>query len=440
LNFEKARSLKTDATVAAESDSVRFLTIHESKGLEFPAVIFVGCGKRFNFEDLRKDYILNNDYGLGIKGYDIDNYIKKNTLVLEAIKIIESKELLQEELRKLYVALTRAESYLSIIGQFSGINEINQKNYLDFIIPALVNDPNEFAKEFNKRSVEIDSKNVHFKKDQIESFFTVNFINNQCESVKNNINNVKKVECFSKPVANPKLEESLKRSFKYKNINKASEKLPFRTSVSKAKADITLEFEDSLTVESYEVSDINFSAGVDPRLLGIAYHKVFEILINEKIYQTKELSVESIKKTVKAKIANNQISQAEYNWINFSKIHSFYTNKDISKILSNAKIVKAEQKFDLNYLANKISKYSEVIDDTIIVQGIIDLLVIDKEGKAYIIDYKLTKPNAKDLLEMYKKQLYMYKEAVTEILNYKNVDTYLYYIASEVCEKVLSRN
>ena len=106
------------AKIIGENENVvRIMSIHKSKGLEFP-IVFISCtSKSFNIMDINQDDILlHNDLGLGPKFIDNDLNLKLDTLARKAIAIKEKQELTAEELRILYVALTRAKEKLIITG------------------------------------------------------------------------------------------------------------------------------------------------------------------------------------------------------------------------------------------------------------------------------------------------------------------------------------
>ena len=121
INFiEKISSSSGDLGAAKligeNEDVVRIMSIHKSKGLEFPIVFISGTGTGFNLMDLNNDILLHQDLGIGVKYIDYDMQIKYDTLSKMALKNKLYEETLSEEMRILYVALTRAKEKIFVTG------------------------------------------------------------------------------------------------------------------------------------------------------------------------------------------------------------------------------------------------------------------------------------------------------------------------------------
>ena len=121
INYiEKIKTSSKDmdsAKIIGENDNVvRIMSIHKSKGLEFPVVFLSGTGKQFNMQDLNNKILLHPDIGIGVKYIDYDRQIEYDTLSKQAMKNQIMLETLSEEMRVLYVALTRAKEKLVVTG------------------------------------------------------------------------------------------------------------------------------------------------------------------------------------------------------------------------------------------------------------------------------------------------------------------------------------
>lgn len=156
---ERGDDLGAAKTFSETEDVVRMMTIHSSKGLEFPVVFTAGLGRNFNIMDLNQSYLLDKELGFGSKYIHPELRISYATLPLVAMKKKMRKELLSEELRVLYVALTRAKEKLFLVGSVKNqvkalskwqnaatgedwllpdFERYQSKTYLDFIGSALI--------------------------------------------------------------------------------------------------------------------------------------------------------------------------------------------------------------------------------------------------------------------------------------------------------------
>ena len=148
------------AKVLGENDNVvRIMSIHKSKGLEFPVVIVAGCGKRFNMQDLNSSILLHQDLGFGPDLVDLEKRTIVPSLPKFAIRQKLRLETLSEEMRILYVAFTRAREKLIITGsirdyekvcglwydkaskgeeKLSPYDMMQASSYLDWIGPAVI--------------------------------------------------------------------------------------------------------------------------------------------------------------------------------------------------------------------------------------------------------------------------------------------------------------
>ena len=121
INFiEKVRTgsgdLSSAKLIGENENVVRIMSIHKSKGLEFPLVFLCNSNKKFNTQDLNSQILLHQDLGLGANYIDSERKLQYSTLAKEAIKIKSKEEIISEEMRVLYVALTRAKERLIVTG------------------------------------------------------------------------------------------------------------------------------------------------------------------------------------------------------------------------------------------------------------------------------------------------------------------------------------
>ncbi len=175
-----------EASISGEhDDTVRIMSIHKSKGLEFPVVFVSGLSKQFNMQDQRSSILLHVDYGVGPDYIDLENRTKVNTLLK---KVIQKKSLIDslgEELRVLYVAMTRAKEKLIMTGYLKSMEDLyvkkdfsffeltSVKNYLDLVLPAMNNKPRDYMdiKVYKKQDIIYEDmvKQVFLQNDQRKS-------------------------------------------------------------------------------------------------------------------------------------------------------------------------------------------------------------------------------------------------------------------------------
>lgn len=116
---ERTRDLSEAPSELVDDNVVRMMTIHASKGLEFPVVFVLDTNKRFNKRDVRQGYVFSEEFGVGTKSYHAQNRSETTTLLHTGVAQHKNKKLLAEEMRKLYVALTRAKEKLIIVGSIT---------------------------------------------------------------------------------------------------------------------------------------------------------------------------------------------------------------------------------------------------------------------------------------------------------------------------------
>ena len=453
INFiDKLHSNSGDlssAKLIGENENViRIMSIHKSKGLEFP-VVFLSCmGKQFNLQDLNDNIILHQDLGFGPKYINSDKKIEYTTLAKEAIKLKAKVETLSEEMRVLYVALTRAKEKLIITGVSKDIEksfkekesliqmyktdkkEINHvllkkyKSYLDWIELVYFNNIDKIH-EFMKLNI--------IKKDELLNEL------NQNEVISDGDENiVTKLNKRAKEVEKNKIGE-LSKILKWKYIYLDSSVIPTKTSVTKLKE---AENEQIISIEEIgeNASEESQFAVARPQFLnevtqitgaqkGTLMHLCFQ-----KLDEHKEYTKQSLQELVNDLVYRKLITELEGKSINMYKLYA-YTKSDLFKQLKNAKKVYKEQPFYISLTADEI--YGNGIKDNILVQGIIDLYFINENGEIVLVDYKtdyVEKDKENELVEKYRKQLEIYKKALEQALG-KSVDKC--YIYSVYLEKMI---
>ena len=454
------------AKLIGENENViRIMSIHKSKGLEFPVVFLCGTGKKFNLQDLNGPVLLHQDIGFGPKLIDSERKIEYNTLAKEAIKIKSKKETISEEMRVLYVALTRAREKLIITGISKDLHKaLNEKEQMLSMYresDVQENDKTNKDKKTDKINSQLVEKYTSYL-DWIELVYLYNkekMANimelkeyNKNDILEENKNKEKEEFDIEKIIeeANRDKENSEERENIRKQINQLlswkypyieSSKIPTKTSVTKLKQE-----ENREVVQIYEVEElmgkVNNKEEEEKKLTYIpkfmeeqqkltqAQKGTLMHLCIQKLDENREYTKEGIDEFVQNLYETGIISQIEKESINTRVLYE-YTKSELWENLKNAKEVKKEQPFYINIPAKIIYEKAEE-NENLLVQGIIDLYYIDKDDKVILIDFKtdyVKRGEEHKLEEKYKVQLDLYKYALEQALSRK-VDKAMIYVLS----------
>ena len=438
INFiDKLKTSSKDmqaAKIIGENDNVvRIMSIHKSKGLEFPIVFLCGTAKNFNIKDLNDNILIHQDLGFGPKYINYERRIEYNTLAKEALKIKLKTEMISEEMRVLYVALTRAREKLYITGVQKNVQKIlgekrnlidiyneeklnvnlikKYKSYLDWIELVYLNNKekmNEIIEVFEHKYKHIENR----KAEENQEDELLGKLINETQNNKNEeeIN---------------KIKEILDWEYEFK----LSENIPTKTSVSKIKQEknkqkgiagfLKQENEEKETSESLDIPKFAKEEKITGAQKGTLIHLCIKNLNVEKEYD-----YEDVKELVENLRNKNIITQKEAEAVNINSIFQF-TKSNIFKELKSAKQVHKEEPFYISLPAKEI--YDKDINENILVQGIIDLYYINKDNKLILVDYKTDYvQDESQLKEKYVEQLNLYKKALEKALN-KKVDKIIIY-------------
>ena len=435
INYiEKIKTSSKDmdsAKIIGENDNVvRIMSIHKSKGLEFPVVFLSGTGKQFNMQDLNDKILLHPEIGIGVKYIDYDRQIEYDTLSKQAMRNQIMLETLSEEMRVLYVALTRAKEKLIITGyskndadkqkkidkDMSRYNKINPillkkyKSYMDWIrLVYLYNKADNLAElKFYKKS-DIIKNNQDTDKNEIVSEEIIKQLNDF------KINEQKSNEIIKK----------LKYEYPYKKLTI----LPNKTSITEIKnAKLNKE-------EQYEIEKPKFLQNdADIRITGSEKGTLIHLCMQKLDIRKSNYTIDDIRKLVNDLEFKQIITPLEAEAININKVYKF-TQSSIWKDILQAKEVEREKPFYINLPANEV--YGDEFEGKVLVQGIIDLYYIDKNDNLILVDYKTDYVENNDeniLVDKYKIQLELYKRALESAMERKVKKMYIYstYLNKEI--------
>lgn len=413
------KDMSSAKLIGENEDVIRIMSIHKSKGLEFPVVFLCGTGKKFNVQDLNSNSILlHQDIGIGPKYINYKEGITYNTLAREAIKYKSKNEMISEEMRILYVALTRAKEKLIITGIEKDYKKsIDKKENLLNTYKGVEDETKINKNIIQKYLTYLDWIELVYlnSKDRLQDILILNTHKKE-ELIKNLLKeNIQEEIDIKAKLDNIILEESnLKEKLEWEYAGKASSEIIAKSSVTKIK-NMKLDMQEDEN-KQYNVPEfLKNEKELTPSQKGTLMH-----LALQKLDIEQEYDVEKVKEYIN-KLA---ISQNEKEAIDAKKIYEF-TKSNIWQEMKNAKDVQRERPFYINIPAKEV--YNKDIEEDILVQGIIDLYYITNENKIVLVDYKTDRINKEEeLVERYKIQLDIYKRAIEKSLNRKIDEVYIY--------------
>lgn len=463
-----------NARALGETENVvRLITVHASKGLEFPVVFVVGLGRTFNTQSLKGKMLLHSKLGLGMPIIDIDNNVRYPSLIQYAVKQRLAQEALAEELRILYVALTRAKERLFLYGTMDNIDKAfikwngtleweevalpegqlrSAKCFLDWIGPALARHPGQLFGEDERQSALSIPETKSLWEIQIHRSLTLRKEENRQYDLEESIDG-DLVECIDESgeeeMENDQLSSEINRrlSWQYPRLNSV-EKVA-KTSVSELKRQYNWYANEGATPFPSLLKSIDGlkrpkflqeTQELTAAELGTALHTAMQHLPFEE-WATKWRGwseTEQIKNVSKFLFMLKQheiLGQKQKDSIKSVQIVHFLESQ-LGERLFRAEQILREIPFTLTFPSEDQSN--------ILIQGVIDVILISKDEHqeiyAEIVDYKtdsfrtmssdrMENPGTNPeqiLLERYTLQLSLYAIAVERLLKIKVSSCTLY--------------
>ncbi len=383
------------------AESVKLVTIHASKGLEFPVVILFDVSSKFNKNDLIADVLVDDYYGIVGRYIDREKGISLENLEQMALSRYNYEKLLQEESRLLYVAMTRAQYRLDILAfprvfEVTGyLNRTREKSsilsansYFDWLINCS-----------GLRRVRIDKKEGIVDTLDISSKYLNAYIYAEDDM------------CFEE---NTKTELSLAMM----NSTEGGEvelitsfvpsMIPKRSKIERKSVSKIAKKSDEDSLKTYSKTAFQPQKGVSAADIGNAYHKFM------MYYMSSDKAVSDIL----SETEKPYLTELEKSLVDEKKLRAFEEN-DFTRELKKADVKWAEKEFI--YLKD---------DEGILVQGIIDFAAVI-DGKIVLLDYKTDRASKDVLVKRYTGQLELYKEALENLTGLSVESMYLYSIYND---------
>ncbi|MFD3156291.1 helicase-exonuclease AddAB subunit AddA [Haloimpatiens sp. FM7330] len=438
------------AKIIGENENViRIMSIHKSKGLEFPVVIVSGLGKKFNLMDMNKKMLFHQELGYGPDYVDIEKRITYPTLVKNIIRKKIKIETLSEEMRVLYVAFTRAKEKLIMTGSVKDIKKSvdkwslnvgvqseklpewytsNANNYLDWICASVMRhkDGDILIKKGDV------TENINLLEDKsswkIKTWCKSELLNINEYDVEENLNNIEALNEKNLCIDNVRYNKIDKR-LNYVYPYEKSCNLPAVVTVTELKkkmnASLQQEYSSNMFMPFLHEKPVFLkeNKGLTGAEKGTALHSVMQRLSLDKVTTFKE-----IKDQIDIMVMKELITEEEAQCINIRKILNFFSSS-LGKRMLKVQNINREIPFHIQIKSTEIEKnlpYDKYKDEKIILQGIIDCY-FEEDGKIVLIDYKTDYvENIDDIKEKYKVQIEQYAKALERITKKTVSEKYLY--------------
>lgn len=468
---ERGDDLGAARALSEQEDVVRMMTIHKSKGLEFPIVILGAMDKQFNLMDLKGKYLLHKDFGFAAKYIDPIKRISYTTLYFEAVKNQKLREQLAEEMRVLYVALTRAKEKLVMIGNVNSVAKkldkwqeilehqgwvlpahyrVEMKTYLDWVGPALIrHEQNEILRTEELPEALSSDITADPSKWKISVIHASELTNLAVTAEKEDTELEQKLVNWEQlPVENPALDEYVENRLGYAYPHQKATVTRAKQTVTEIKRqkEIIDEYSGNQLIKSYRAPIVkrpNFMSRkktLSGAEKGTALHAVMQHLPLEEALSYDEILLE-VDKAVSKEI----LTASEADAVDVSAIEVFYQTP-IAQYMMKQENIYREVPFSLTLKADEV--YSEFANDgkeEVLIQGVIDCLIPKDDGwiildyKTDAIDGEITPELEKKLIKRYQIQLSLYREAIERIWKQPVKESYLYFFSKQLLVQVPER-
>lgn len=400
-NLKEKVEVGTKSLLSEEADTVQITTIHKSKGLEYPVVIVPQLAQAMSGKANQHSlFDMDVELGVAVENIDIEQKIRRKTLLQSEIAYRKQRERLEEELRILYVAMTRAKERLIMIGTSDDVQKLAesisfinpQTTYLQAIYPHT---KNQFTKRLAIGALSLEEflpqeTQGSITKDQLEKILL------------DMITAAKSENAESADIKNNEIRRILDYKYPYAGDFEIKSKYGVTELATKGK-------------NIKPVAKIHFASQEESMLtaieIGTAYHTAMEHIDFKKALEGGKESIEEQLLMLRIK---EILTAKELESIDKAKLSAFFES-DIGKRATLAKDLKKEESFIMSHDVNGTKT---------LVQGVIDCYFEEPDGLV-IVDYKTNKSDS-GAKEKYAGQIQLYKEALEKATGKNVKEAWLY--------------
>lgn len=396
------------------SDCVQLMSIHKSKGLEFPICILADSAHKYNREDENASVLLNNELGIGLKVNNEEKLYRYNSLQYSAVKTVNSNASMSENLRVLYVAVTRAKEQFITLASFK-----NARDHIAKLGGKITNNgvnPYVIRKTQNDADLILMSALMH---------------NSLEEYRKDCLNRIKTEDRFDFDLDFEIVNDFVERSEEDNGfalpdkalVEKIREKLSFRYAGNELS-----HFSSKRTASSLDEKEhsYKFFAKTKPAFLsnanltaaqkGTAMHEFMQHCIYENARDNLESEIDRL-------VKEGYLTEQQAASLNREKLGNLFNSEFANRLFNSDKLYR---EFSVSSFVPVCELEDTEHTDSVLVQGIADC-VFEEDGKLVLVDYKTDfVKDENELLDLYKKQIAFYKSAVSKTLGMEVKEAMLY--------------
>ena len=425
--------------ISEQENAVRLMSIHKSKGLEFPVVFVCGMGKSFNEQDLNSSMIFHPEFGIGLKWFDCGKRTKANTLIHQIFSMEAKRENLGEELRVLYVALTRAKEKLILAGscklpeegQFTGYDRTQKVPfsdrydagcYWDWVLPVLG----------------LENKNYDYTIWDEEQMLAEQ--QRQLQDTALQHRNILEALQHVSEAETEELTEKFSWKYAWRDMGTHKQKVSVSELKHRAMEERSEEAEQTLnTAEPLFpqeiptpylprfVQEASENAGA---LYGTMVHRFLECLDFAALpeFVSEKQGLHYVKTQIDHLCTLGRMTEVDAKRLNWKQLRDFLQTDTAKRMRSAAQagMLEREKPFVMSVPAQLVWEESKT-EEEVLVQGIIDVFWEEEDG-IVLLDYKTDRvDNSEELIRRYKKQLELYADALNRFGAGKTVKEILIY-------------
>lgn len=450
-------------TIGENEDVVRIMTIHKSKGLEFPVVFVAGMGKQFNTMDLKSAFLLHKDLGFGPMAVEPSMQLRYPSIAALGIRQQLRRDMLAEEMRVLYVALTRAREKLILVGsakdlaksvtdwgrqgdgeRLSDEDLIQAKGYFDWVGRALLRHPSagdlraypqtQGAGEAVRVRTIIDDSDWSFH------FYQADELKAQQEAASDDMNlweRVTRREAIAERPRDEALRELVESRLGWSDPHPVTPGVAAKWSVS----ELTRMAKVTKNGQPFALPSITekpkFLAEQKSNRLTAAEKGTITHLVFQHLDLQRALDEADIREQVAELAARRFLTEEQVQAVDIAQIARFFADP-LGQRMKAAKAVHRELPFTLALPAHEVEpQLAEAAAERIIVQGVIDCLLEEEDGGLVLIDFKtdwMAKEASANAMEEMKRryngQISLYIRAIKQIINpSREVESHLYLLS-----------